>query len=160
MRVEPNNGKWALFYCCFCDYRMLAYKITACEVCIIWQEPIRACGIQWKSPSRRLIELRWSHQNIKLPKLASGKNCAISTHTIKDLQSHIGFCVTYAMSCCKWCWIDWPIDVSRELYKHDIYFIHILRNANHRESILPRGIRYVFNKMISHMWLGVVLECN
>ena len=24
---------------------MLAYKITACEVCIIWQEPIRACRI-------------------------------------------------------------------------------------------------------------------
>ena len=44
----------------------MAYKITACEVCIIWQEPIRACRIQCKSPSRQLIELRWSHQNTKL----------------------------------------------------------------------------------------------
>ena len=51
-----SNPIMALFYCCFCDCRMLAYKITACEVCIIWQEPIRACRIQCESPSRQLIE--------------------------------------------------------------------------------------------------------
>ena len=45
---------------------MLAYKIMACEVCIIWQEPIGACRIQCQSPSRRLIELRRSNQDIKL----------------------------------------------------------------------------------------------
>ena len=33
---------------------------------IIWQEPIRACRIQCESPSRRLIELRWSNKDIQL----------------------------------------------------------------------------------------------
>ena len=45
---------------------MLGYKIPACEACIIWRKPIGACKIQCQSPSRRLIELRWSHQDIKL----------------------------------------------------------------------------------------------
>ena len=45
---------------------MLAYKIASCEVCIHWRKPIGACKIQCQSPSRRLIELRWSHQDIKL----------------------------------------------------------------------------------------------
>ena len=45
---------------------MLVYEITACEVCIIWQEHIRACRIQCESSSRRLIELRWSNKDIQL----------------------------------------------------------------------------------------------
>ena len=45
---------------------MLAYKIMACEVCKIWQEPIGACRIQCQLPSRRLIELWLSNQDIKL----------------------------------------------------------------------------------------------
>ena len=67
----PNGCRTKLWlmgavYCCFCNGRMLAYKITACKVCIIWQDPIGACRIQCASPRRRLIELRWSHQDIKL----------------------------------------------------------------------------------------------
>ena len=66
VEVTPIKDWWAPFYCCFCDYRMLAYIIASCEVCINWRKPIGACKIQCQSPSRRLIELRWSHQKIKL----------------------------------------------------------------------------------------------
>ena len=45
---------------------MLAYKIASCEVCIKWRKPIGACKIQCQSPSRRLIELRWSNQEMKV----------------------------------------------------------------------------------------------
>ena len=45
---------------------MLAYKIASCEVCINWRKLVGACKIQCQSPSRRLIELRWSHQEIKV----------------------------------------------------------------------------------------------
>ena len=31
LTVEQNKGQWALFYCCFDDCRMLAYKISTCE---------------------------------------------------------------------------------------------------------------------------------
>ena len=37
------KGKCALFYCCFDHYRMLAYKISACEVCMICRKPTEAC---------------------------------------------------------------------------------------------------------------------
>ena len=33
--VEPNNGKWMWFYCCFGDCWMLVYKNLTC---IIWQK--------------------------------------------------------------------------------------------------------------------------
>ena len=39
---------------------------AVCEVDIVWRKPIGACKIQCQSLSRRLIELRWSHQDIKL----------------------------------------------------------------------------------------------
>ena len=44
-----NKGWWVLFYCCFGDCGMLAYKIAVCEVGIIWRKPIRACKIQCQS---------------------------------------------------------------------------------------------------------------
>ena len=31
-----------LFYCCFDHYRMFAYKLSVCEVCIIWRTPTEA----------------------------------------------------------------------------------------------------------------------
>ena len=37
-----NKGKCMPFYCCFGHYRMLAYKILTCEVCIIQQKPTEA----------------------------------------------------------------------------------------------------------------------
>ena len=46
--TEHNKGKCALFYCCFVHYRKLAYKISACEVCIICRKPTEA----FKNPSR------------------------------------------------------------------------------------------------------------
>ena len=61
---------------------MLAYKITACEVCIIWQEPIGACRIQCQSPSRRPIELRWSNHDIKLDCFTV--HCATLSTCIKE----------------------------------------------------------------------------
>ena len=40
--VGHDKGKCTLFYCCFDHYRMLAYKISVCEVCIIWRKPTEA----------------------------------------------------------------------------------------------------------------------
>ena len=45
--VRHDKGKCTLFYCCVDHYRMLAYKISACEVCIIWRKPTEAL----KNPS-------------------------------------------------------------------------------------------------------------
>ena len=42
-----DKGKCTLFYCCFDHYRMLAYKISVCEACIIWRKPTKAL----KNPS-------------------------------------------------------------------------------------------------------------
>ena len=41
--MERDKGKCMLFYCCFGHYRMLAYKISACEVCMICRKPTEAC---------------------------------------------------------------------------------------------------------------------
>ena len=61
--TKPGLSQWVSNQimangCCFTDVYVIAD--------IIWQEPIRACRIQCQLPSRRLIELRWSHQDIKL----------------------------------------------------------------------------------------------
>ena len=42
---KQDKGKCTLFYCCFCHYRILAYKIAACEVCKIWRKPTEALKI-------------------------------------------------------------------------------------------------------------------
>ena len=42
---EHDKGKCTLFYCCFGHYRMLTYKISACEVSIIWRKPTEAIQI-------------------------------------------------------------------------------------------------------------------
>ena len=41
--MEGDKGKCMLFYCCFGHYWMLAYKISACEVCMISQKSTEAC---------------------------------------------------------------------------------------------------------------------
>ena len=41
--MEHDKGKRTLFYCCFGHYRMLAYKISACEVRMICWKPTEAC---------------------------------------------------------------------------------------------------------------------
>ena len=38
-----EKGKCTLFYCCFRHYQMLAYNISACEVCMIYRKPTEAC---------------------------------------------------------------------------------------------------------------------
>ena len=56
------KGKYTLFYSCFGNYRRLAYKISAYEVCIICPKLFVACKIHCKSPSRRpdgLTTLDW-----------------------------------------------------------------------------------------------------
>ena len=56
------KGKCTLFYSCFGNYRRLAYKISAYEVCIICPKLFVACKIHCKSPSRRpdgLTTLDW-----------------------------------------------------------------------------------------------------
>ena len=50
--IQWNKGKWTLFYSCFGNCRLLAYKISTWEVCMIWWKPIAACNIYCKSPSR------------------------------------------------------------------------------------------------------------
>ena len=42
LEIEHDQGKRMLFYCCFGHYQMLAYKIAACEACIIWRKPTEA----------------------------------------------------------------------------------------------------------------------
>ena len=42
LEIEHDQGKCTLFYCCFDHYRMLTYKISACEVCMIWRKPTEA----------------------------------------------------------------------------------------------------------------------
>ena len=41
--MERDKSKCTLFYCCFGHYRMLAYKILACGVCMICRKPTEAC---------------------------------------------------------------------------------------------------------------------
>ena len=41
--IEHDKGKCTLFYCCFGHHLMLAYKISACEVCMIWRKPTETC---------------------------------------------------------------------------------------------------------------------
>ena len=52
LEIGHDKGKYTLFYCCFGCYRMLAYKISAYEVCIIWRKPTEALKIHCQSPSR------------------------------------------------------------------------------------------------------------
>ena len=47
------KGKCTLLYSCFGNYRRLAYKISAYEVCITCPKLFVACKIHCKSPSRR-----------------------------------------------------------------------------------------------------------
>ena len=47
------QGKCTLFYSCFGNYRRLAYKISAYEVCVICPKLFVACKIHCKSPSRQ-----------------------------------------------------------------------------------------------------------
>ena len=47
------KGKCTLFYSCFSNYRRLAYKISAYEVCISCPKLFVACKIHCKSQSRR-----------------------------------------------------------------------------------------------------------
>ena len=42
LEIEHDKGKCTLFYFCFGHYRMLAYTISACEICIIWRKPTEA----------------------------------------------------------------------------------------------------------------------
>ena len=56
-----DEGNCTLFYCCFGHYRMLAYKISACEVCIIWQKPTEALKFHCQLPGRGLGSQQWSH---------------------------------------------------------------------------------------------------
>ena len=46
LEIEHYEGKCTPFYCRFGHYRMLAYRISACEVCMIWRKPTETC----KSP--------------------------------------------------------------------------------------------------------------
>ena len=41
--MERDKGKCTLFYCRFGHYQMLAYKISACEVCMICRKPTETC---------------------------------------------------------------------------------------------------------------------
>ena len=43
LEMDHDKGKCTLFYCCFGHYRKLAYKISACEVCMICRKPTEAC---------------------------------------------------------------------------------------------------------------------
>ena len=43
--LEHDKSKCTLFYCCFGHYRILTNKISAYEVCIIWQKPAEAFKI-------------------------------------------------------------------------------------------------------------------
>ena len=45
--IGHYKGKCTLCYCCFDHYRMFAYEISVCEVCIIWRKPKEA----FKNPS-------------------------------------------------------------------------------------------------------------
>ena len=47
LEIKHDQGKCMLFYYCFDHYRMLTYKISACEVCMIWRKPTEAL----KNPS-------------------------------------------------------------------------------------------------------------
>ena len=42
LSAEADNQKCTLFHCCFDHYRILAYKISVCEVCIIWRKATEA----------------------------------------------------------------------------------------------------------------------
>ena len=63
LNVESRTKGWCalLFYCCFGHYWMLAHKISACEVNVIWWKPTEAFKIRWQSPSRGLESQQWSH---------------------------------------------------------------------------------------------------
>ena len=41
--TRRDKGRCTQFYCCFGHYLMLAYKMSACEVCMIWQKPTETC---------------------------------------------------------------------------------------------------------------------
>ena len=45
LEIEHNKGKCTPFRCCFGHnkYWMFAYKIPACEVCMIWRKPTETC---------------------------------------------------------------------------------------------------------------------
>ena len=54
LEIVHDKSKCMLFYCCFVYYRMLAYKILACEVCKIWRKPTEALKIHCQLPSQGL----------------------------------------------------------------------------------------------------------
>ena len=43
VEIEHDKSKCTPFYCCVVHYRKLAYKISACEVCMIWRKPTETC---------------------------------------------------------------------------------------------------------------------
>ena len=57
--IDRNKGKWTLFYSCFCNCRILAYKISACQVCMIWWKLIAACKIHCKKNWPK-VKMSWT----------------------------------------------------------------------------------------------------
>ena len=43
LETGRDKSQCTLFYRCFGHYRMLAYEISACEVCVICRKPTEAC---------------------------------------------------------------------------------------------------------------------
>ena len=51
VKIEHDNGKYMLFYCCFDHYRMLIYTISACEVCMTLRKPAKTFKLLCQSSS-------------------------------------------------------------------------------------------------------------
>ena len=54
--IKHDKGKCMLFYFCCSHYLILAYTISACEVCIIWRKPTGAFKIHCRMAESRTVK--------------------------------------------------------------------------------------------------------
>ena len=92
--MERDKGKCTLFYCCFGHYRMLPYKISACEVCMICRKPTEAC----KHPLP-IAESRTGKPAMVTLKIQPDCSTVHDTFLCANIyvRSHLG-CETYSVS--------------------------------------------------------------
>ena len=79
--LEDDKGKFTLFYCCFGHYRILAYKISACEVSMIWRKPTEAFKINCQIAESRTGKAAMAPLKIQL-------DC-FTVHDTTPLGEHI-----------------------------------------------------------------------
>ena len=145
--MERDKGKCTLFYCCFRHYQMLAYEISACEVCMICRKPTETC----KNPLP-IAESRTGKPAMVTLKIQPDCSTVHDTFLWANIyvRSHLG------------CGTDSVSSVFCRSHKHfkdakvmqrerEIKFISLFENRGHRGSYSP------YKPFNHNLYIGIII---